>query len=330
MVEHGRRNPLGLDEPEPRVSHEHARRIEQYPEDMRFTKAHATGNDFVVLPDWDDALRLEPDLVRLLCDRRRGLGADGVIRLVRGPHTFMDYRNADGSLAEICGNGLRVAAKYVVDRAIVHSSDGSVLIDTRAGTRKVTVRLGSGGRVEEATVDMGPPNFHPAAVPFEAPDQEAIDVPVTLDGSLIRLTALSFGNPHAVVVVDEVASAPLETVGAALEHHPRFPERVNVEFAEVAGPREVRVRVWERGVGETAGCGSGACAVLVALRRLGVVSDEATLHFPGGDVHVRYEPTRVLLTGSALEIASGELDPTWLAEASSDAPPHRASGDERT
>ncbi len=297
---------------------------------MRFTKAHATGNDFIVLPDWDDELRLEPDLIHLLCDRRRGLGADGVIRLIRGPHTVMDYRNADGSMAEICGNGLRVAAKYVIDRAIANASDGSVLIDTRAGTRKVTVRLGPRGRVEDATVDMGPANFHPAAVPFEASGQEAIDVPVKVDGSLVRLTALSFGNPHAVVVSDDVTSAPLETVGAALEQHPRFPERTNVEFAEVAGPSEVRVRVWERGVGETAGCGSGACAVLVALRRLGVIGDEATLHFPGGDVHVRYEPTRVLLTGSAMEIASGELDPTWLAEASSDAASRCARGGDRT
>ncbi len=291
---------------------------------MRFTKAHATGNDFIVLPDWDDGLQLEPELVRLLCDRRRGLGGDGVIRLVGGPQTFMDYRNADGSMAEICGNGLRVAAKYVVDRAIVDTPDGSVRIDTRAGTRKVTVRLGPLGRVEEATVDMGAPNFHPAAVPFEAPGDDAIDVPVAVDGSLVRLTAVSFGNPHAVVLVDQVASAQLETIGAALENHPRFPGRTNVEFAEIAGPGEIRVRVWERGVGETAGCGSGACAVLVALRRLGAVGDEATLHFSGGDVQVRYEgdvnPT-VLLTGSAVEIASGELDPIWLAEARSDPPP---------
>ncbi|MFN2556923.1 MAG: diaminopimelate epimerase [Nitriliruptorales bacterium] len=299
---------------------------------MRFTKAHATGNDFVVLPDWDDELQLEPSLVRLLCDRRRGIGADGVIRLLRGEpsvDTFMDYRNADGSVAAICGNGLRVAAKYLVDRALAKSP---VLVATRVGTRRVTVRLGPRGRVEEATVEMGAPNFLPAAVPFDIPGDEAVDVPVAVDGFEVRLTAVSFGNPHAVVVVDELASAPLETIGAALENHPRFPDRTNVEFAQIAGPDEVRVRVWERGVGETAGCGSGACAVLVVLRRLGAIGDEATLHFSGGDVHVRYEsagdPT-VLLTGSAMEIASGELDPVWLSQARLDSGAAATRGGDR-
>ncbi|MDP8929762.1 MAG: diaminopimelate epimerase [Actinomycetota bacterium] len=297
---------------------------------MHFAKAHATGNDFVVLPDWHDELQLEPTLVRSLCDRRRGLGADGVLRLTRGrtgSDAYMDYRNADGSRAAMCGNGLRVAAKHLVDHGLTQTSDaGAVHIGTGAGTRRVTVRLGAHGRVEEATVDMGTPSFHPAAVPFDAPGDEAVDVPVSVDGSLVRLTAVSFGNPHAVVVVDQLGSAPLHTVGAALEQHPRFPDRTNVEFAEITGRRDVRVRVWERGVGETAGCGSGACAVLVALRRLGAIGDEAALHFPGGDVHVRYVPGRdptVALTGGAIEIATGELDPDWLAQASSD--PHRVT-----
>lgn len=303
----------------------------QYPAIMHFAKAHATGNDFIVLPDWDDALQLEPDLVRSLCDRRRGLGADGVLRLTRGEadsDAYMDYRNADGSSAAMCGNGLRVAAKHLVDHGLTQPSDGDVVhIGTGAGTRTVTVRLGAHGRVDEATVEMGAPSFHPASVPFEAPGDEAVDVPVEVNGSLVRVTAVSFGNPHAVVVVDQLTSAPLETIGAALERHPRFPDRTNVEFAEVTGPREVRVRVWERGVGETAGCGSGACAVLVALRRLGAIGDEASLHFPGGDVHVRYapgpEPT-VLLTGGAIEIASGQLDPVWLADATAHPRPGHA------
>lgn len=297
---------------------------------MHFAKAHATGNDFIVLPDWHDELQLEPSLVRALCDRRRGLGADGVLRLISGStgsDADMDYRNADGTRAAMCGNGLRVAAKHLVDHVLTQPpDDGAVRIGTGVGTKMVTVRLGPSGRVHEATVDMGPPNFRPSAVPFDAPGDEAVDVPVAVNGSLLRLTAVSFGNPHAVVVVDDLASAPIDTTGAALEHHPRFPDRTNVEFAEVTGPREVRVRVWERGVGETAGCGSGACAVLVALRRLGAIGDDAVLHFPGGDVHVQYapgpEPT-VLLTGGAIEIATGELDSVWLAQAGSTPPPGR-------
>ncbi|MDQ3932726.1 MAG: diaminopimelate epimerase [Actinomycetota bacterium] len=299
----------------------------QYPATMHFAKAHATGNDFIVLPDWHDALQLEPSLVQSLCDRRCGLGADGVLRLIRGEtgsDAYMDYRNADGSRAAMCGNGLRVAAKHLVDHGLTEAADGAVVrIGTGAGTRKVTVRLGVHGRVEEATVEMGAPSFHPASIPFEAPGDEAVDVPVAVNGSLVRLTTVSFGNPHAVVVVDQLSAVPVDTIGAALEHHPRFPDRTNVEFAQVTGPREVRVRVWERGVGETAGCGSGACAVLVALRRLGAIGDEASLRFSGGDVHVRYAPgpeATVLLTGGAIEVATGELDPFWLAEARSKLP----------
>lgn len=288
---------------------------------MRFTKAHGTGNTFVVLPDWDDELDLQASLVRALCDPRVGLGADGVLRIVapRDPASadaFMDYRNADGTIAEMCGNGIRVVAKHVVDRGQVTPEGGLLGIGTRAGVRTVSVSLGDDGRVATATVDMGPPELVASEVPFDTEEERAIGQPVEVEGTTVELTAVSMGNPHAVILVEDVDTVPVRDLGAALEHHDRFPKRTNVEFVQLTGPGRARVRVWERGVGETAACGSGACAVLVALRELGEVDGEVTLTFPGGDLEVDYEPDAtpsIHLTGPAVEVAAGELDPAWLA-----------------
>lgn len=272
---------------------------------MRFVKAHGTGNDFVVLPDWDDTLELTADLVVAICDRHRGVGADGVLRIVRGADgadATMDYRNADGSVAEMCGNGVRVAAKHVADHQLAGPSGGALRIATLAGVKTVRLSYGADGLVDAATVDMG------------AARVEAVDEPLDVDGQEVRVTVVSVGNPHAVVLVDDVADAPVATLGRAVEHHPRFPDRTNVEFVAVIGPEAAAVRVWERGVGETMACGSGACAVLAALQALGRAGDGMTLRFPGGELAVRHgagDPG-ILLTGSAVEVAAGELDERWL------------------
>ncbi|HEX2027206.1 MAG TPA: diaminopimelate epimerase [Nitriliruptorales bacterium] len=285
---------------------------------MRFWKAHGAGNDFVLLVDPDQRLDLTPALVRALCDRRHGVGADGVLRLIAGAEgtdVFMDHRNADGSAAATCGNGVRVVAKHVVDHAEVIPTDGRVRVGTRAGTRTVTVHRGPEGRVVAASVDMGAPALRPRAVPFHADGPQAIDEPVDVDGRVVRVSAVSMGNPHAVVLVDDVASAPVSGLGAALEVHERFPERTNVEFVQPLGDGRVRVRVWERGVGETAACGSGACAVAVALHARGRAGDELIQLWPGGELTTRYAPTEhpsVVLTGPAVEVAQGILDPLWL------------------
>lgn len=285
---------------------------------MRFTKAHATGNDFVVLPDWDGQLEVTAAVVTALCDRRRGLGADGVLRIVRGhdgADVFMDYRNADGSLAELCGNGLRVVARHVVDHGLVRLRDGRLRVGTRAGVKEITLHRAADDRVTQITVELGVPSFDPHDIPFDAPGREAVDVAVTVGNDRVRLTAVGVGNPHAVVLVEDVGHAPVTTLGPAIEHHPRFPQRTNVEFVQVLGRDTARVRVWERGVGETPACGSGACAVLVALRRLGHTGDTATIHFAGGDLHARYAPDEhpsMFLTGGAVEVARGELAPDWI------------------
>jgi diaminopimelate epimerase len=287
---------------------------------MEFTKAHGTANDFVVLTDLDDRIELSAVLVRALTDRRRGIGGDGVIRI--GPGTgdadvFMDYRNADGSVVETCGNGLRVVAKHVVDHGLSAPPDGQPLrVGTRAGVKPVVVHLGPDGRVAEATVDMGPPVFDPAEVPFETDDPDAVVHRMAVDGQRLEVAVVSMGNPHAVLPVDDVAEAPVTELGPRVETHPRFPAKANVGFAQVVSGDALRLRVWERGVGETAACGTGACAAVVALQRLGRLGEEVAVRLPGGTLRVQHTAGgTVTMTGPAVEVGHGVLADDWLTAA---------------
>jgi len=292
---------------------------------MEFTLAHGTSNDFVLLTDLEDRLEVSADLVRALADRRSGVGADGVIRVGGGgpqADVFMDYRNADGSVVEMCGNGVRVVAKHVVDHGhVTPDHDGVVRVGTRAGVKPVRiVSRHADGRVATVAVDMGPPATAPAQVPFDAPTGPGPLHHLDVDGDEVALSAVSMGNPHAVLQVDEVAAAPVGHLGPRLERDPRFPEGVNVGFAEVVGETDLRLRVWERGVGETAACGTGACAAVVALQQLDLLAAEVAVHLPGGTLLVSHHAGgHVTMTGPAVEVARGHLDAAWLAEAS--APP---------
>ena len=268
---------------------------------LPFVKVHGAGNDFVVLPDLDDVLALDEDLVRALCDRRRGVGGDGVIRLVPPrpgveADVFMDYRNADGSVAEMCGNGVRCVAKWWADRAGVDV----VRVDTRAGVKVVSCARGPDGRVDRCTVDMGLPVVGKVAEPFE------------VDGGLVEVTCVSMGNPHAVVVVPSVASAPLTALGPALGSHGAFPEGTNVEVIEVVARDVVRGRIWERGVGETLASGTGASAMAVAAAVLGHAERAVRVELAGGVLHVDWTDEALLVTGPAVEVAAGALDAAWL------------------
>lgn len=295
---------------------------------MDVIKAHGTGNDFVVLPDVDDRLEVSAALVRALADRRFGVGGDGVIRLGAPPpdqpdaDVFMDYRNADGTAVEMCGNGVRVTAKLAVDHGLVTpTGDGVVRVATRAGTKPVVVHLAADGTVAEVSVDMGPPILVPADVPFETDDPDALVHDLEVDGEVVAISAVSMGNPHAVTVVADVATAPVTTLGPAIEVHPRFPRKVNAGFAEVVDRSTVRLRVWERGVGETAACGTGACAAVVALQRLGHVDDEVAVHLPGGVLHITHRPGgHVTMRGPATEVGAVHLADGWLAAAEASAP----------
>lgn len=280
---------------------------------LDIVKAHGSANDFVVVEDLADDLELDALQVRALCDRRRGVGADGLIRVVAdGPTVFMDYRNSDGSLAEMCGNGARVFAKYCFDRGILVGSEST--IGTRAGTRHVRVHRGPDGLVARVDVDMGPPVFDPAAIPVVvdatggadgtgAPQPVAIDV----DGSRIDALAVGMGNPHAVLFVDDVAAAPVRTLGPTIERSTRFPNGTNVSFARIISPDRIDLRVWERGSGETQACGTAACGTVVAAAATGRAGRSVDVALPGGIVHVEWADS-VVLSGPAVEVYTATVD----------------------
>jgi diaminopimelate epimerase len=282
---------------------------------IHFVKGHGTENDFVLIPDPDAGVELSTSAVAAICDRRAGIGADGVLRVVRAAkhpegaayageaEWFMDYRNADGSVAEMCGNGVRVFARYLVDAGL--AAAGELPVATRAGVKRV--RLGADGGV---TADMGPASF---AEP---------DVEIRAGSRAWPATGVSMGNPHAVVFVDDLADAGELTRAPVVEPAGAFPSGVNVEFVVVRGPGHVAMRVHERGSGETRSCGTGACAVMaVAARRDGRVperegSDVAyTVDVPGGRLTVTQRVDGHLeLAGPAVLVATGELRGDWLPD----------------
>ena len=265
---------------------------------MRFLKGHGTENDFVLLPDPDGRLALTPALVRRLCDRRAGVGGDGVLRIVPAAvepdgqrwaddaHWFMDYRNADGSVAEMCGNGVRVYARFLVREGL--AEPGHLRLATRGGVKEVDVPAGGG----PVSVDMGP---------------AVVGEPVDVDGA--SATAVDMGNPHAVLHVPSVAGlGELKTSRLDL----------NVEYVEDLGPAALAMRVHERGVGETRSCGTGACAAVVATcLRQGTPRDTPyTVTVPGGDLTVTWRADgHVVLAGPAVLLAEGTIDDDWLEDA---------------
>lgn len=278
---------------------------------IAFAKYQGTGNDFVMIVDLEDERTLEADAARWICDRRRGVGADGVIRVMRangpGASFVMDYRNADGSVAEMCGNGARCVGKLVHDRGLSNASTFG--IETRGGVRVLKLHDET-GRVDRVTVHMGPPAFAKAAIPMRGPAWETflgerfdIGGGVTMEAS-----AVSMGNPHLVLLLDDDPQAVhVSHLGPALEHHDLFPEGTNVEFARVLADG-IDVRVWERGSGETLACGSGACAVAVAANEAGLVPDRTVVRFPGGPLEVERLEDDVLLTGGVEHVFDGEID----------------------
>ena len=273
--------------------------------ELRFAKYQATGNDFLIVDEIDDAA--PPLDVPALCDRWTGVGADGVIRVTVGrsaPFRF-DLTNADGSAAAISGNGMRCLGAYLRDGGRLDVDE--VDVETLAGARHVRLSR-SGDRVTAATVEMGLPNFTKAAIPMRGPAWETFqDQPFDMGGGIeVSATALSMGNPHLVLFVDEDPERfHLEHIGPALEHHELFPERTNVELARAAEDG-IDVRVWERGVGETLACGTGACAVAVSANESGRAGPAATVRFRGGSLEVeRLEDGRVLLGGDVAHVFDG-------------------------
>lgn len=276
---------------------------------MKFSKYHGIGNDFVMLADPDDELTLGAEMVRALCDRRFGVGADGVIRVAPGfdgADLFMDYVNSDGSIGEMCGNGIRCLAVFARAEGLTDKTELKVM--TRAGLKTVWVL--DDGRIR---VDMGAPIFAPAAIPVAWAGEDGLHAKVELEDAVIEVAAISMGNPHAVIFTRDPATAPVTTLGPTLEKHEAFPNGTNVEFMRVDAPDHVTMRVWERGSGETLACGTGACAVGVAARLLGGADEVLTVSLPGGDIEIEWKGSLtdeqpVFMTGPAVRAFDGELD----------------------
>ncbi|MGQ0671170.1 MAG: diaminopimelate epimerase [Actinomycetota bacterium] len=282
--------------------------------EIRFAKYHGTGNDFVMFEDLAGERPLDQALVAAVCDRHLGVGADGVIRVAAADQAdfFMDYANADGTVAEMCGNGIRCLAKLVFERGLTGNTE--LEISTRDGVKHVSLHVRDGA-VESVTVEMGAPAFARSAIPMRGPAWEPFLLePLDVEGMTFKASAVSMGNPHLVLFVeDDPDRFHVAHIGPAIENHELFPEGTNVEFV-ATGDDGLKVRVWERGVGETMACGTGACAALVAANEAGLVPRRANVRFPGGVLDVeRRENGEVLLTGPAERAFEGILDSEWLS-----------------
>ncbi|SIO06876.1 diaminopimelate epimerase [Sulfurivirga caldicuralii] len=273
---------------------------------LKFAKMHGLGNDFMVVDAISQSFAPDAQTVRRLADRHFGVGFDQLL-LVEKPtreDVLFRYRifNADGSEVQNCGNGARCFARFVYDRGLTDQRE--IPVETAAG--KLVLYIEDDGWVR---VNMGQPRFAPHALPFDVPTEQArYDLEVL--GQTVEIGAVSLGNPHAMLRVSSVNDAPVEQLGPAIESHPQFPERVNVGFAEVVDRQHVKLRVYERGAGETLACGTGATAAMVMLRRWGLVDDEVTVSLPGGDLRIRWsgdpqEP--VWMSGPAEWVFTGEL-----------------------
>ena len=270
---------------------------------VAFTKMHGLGNDFIVF-DAPAAAVISAATIHRLADRRTGIGFDQALMLQpsrrAGTDVFYRIFNADGSEVEQCGNGARCVGQLVAGRL----SRSEVFMDCPGG--QVAAQLRSDGKV---SVDMGEPNFDPAALPFTA-SVEADVYALQAGDSELAISAVSMGNPHAVILVPSVATAAVDTIGPAVENHPRFPNRANVGFMEVVNRRHIRLRVFERGVGETQACGTGACAAVAVGRRLGLLDSEVDVDAPGGSMLIRWEGpgSHLWLTGPAVSVFEGTVE----------------------
>jgi diaminopimelate epimerase len=272
---------------------------------LKFTKMQGLGNDFVVLDGINQSINLDQQQIRLLADRHFGIGCDQLL-LVEKAAGQADFRyrifNADGSEVEQCGNGARCFVRYVHDHGLTQKNE--IRIETLSGV--ISPKLEINGNV---TVNMGKPLFEPEAIPFVA-EKTALTYLLEMPDKPVTISALSIGNPHAVRVVREIESAPVETEGAFIETHPRFPKRVNVGYMQVIDRNHIKLRVFERGAGETLACGTGACAAVVAGINLGLLDNQVTVSTRGGELTISWqgEDTPVWMTGPAVTVFEGEIN----------------------
>ncbi|HSS28343.1 MAG TPA: diaminopimelate epimerase [Usitatibacter sp.] len=273
---------------------------------IRFAKMQGQGNDFVVIDGVSQQVALSPERIRALADRHFGVGFDQLLVVEKPASTDNDFRyriwNGDGGEVEQCGNGARCFARFVLDQGLTDKRE--IRVETAGGV--IRPRIEASGQV---TVDMGEPRFRPEDVPFAA-DAPALTYPLSVAGRVVEVSVLSMGNPHAVQLVEDVERAPVTTEGPLIEHHPAFPKRVNAGYMQPLTRSHVKLRVWERGAGETLACGTGACAAVVAGIRRGLLDPEVRVTTRGGDLVVRWNGGQgaVMMTGDAVRVFEGELE----------------------
>ena len=296
---------------------------------MKFTKMHGCGNDYIYINGFTEKITQEekPELVRRISDRHFGIGGDGAIFI--NPSSEADFEmemyNADGSRAEMCGNGIRCVAKYVYDTGLTNETDISVI---SCGKIKYLQLFLKEGKVDSVRVNMGAPELAPERIPvlveagekggmdrsasdghvMKQSGESIVDEPITVQGKEYKMTCVSMGNPHAVVFMDDVTNLQIEKIGPYFENHERFPKRINTEFVKVLDRKTVQMRVWERGTGETLACGTGCCATVVACILNGLTDDTVTVKLLGGEIEITWDrdANLVYMTGPAATVFEGE------------------------
>lgn len=284
---------------------------------MKFTKMQGIGNDYVYINCFEETVKDPSAVARFVSDRHFGIGSDGLI-LIRPSQVAdceMDMYNLDGSQGAMCGNGIRCVAKYVFDHGIVNKTN--ISIATKSGIKYVDLTV-KDGKASLIRVNMGSPILQATQIPVVADTEQVIDAPIQVDGQEYHYTAVSMGNPHAIVYVEDTDSLDLAKIGPSFETHVNFPDRINTEFVQVLDEHTVKMRVWERGSGETLACGTGACAVAVASILNGHVSPDTpvTVKLLGGDLQIFWNRSEnlVYMTGPAVTVFDGQIDLSFLGE----------------
>ncbi len=281
---------------------------------MRFTKMHGIGNDYIYVNCFEETVNDPEKVSVILSDRHKGIGSDGLVLIM--PSDKADFRmrifNADGSEAMMCGNATRCIGKYVYDNGLTDKTD--VTLETNSGIKYLKLFV-SDGKVESVTVDMGKAILVPHEIPVNSELERYINQPLEIDGKEWRVTCVSMGNPHAVVFTERIDDMELEKLGPKFENHSLFPNRINTEFIEVIDSRTLRMRVWERGSGETFACGTGTCAAVVAACLNGICrqDEEILVHLRGGDLRITYRSDgTVMMTGPAARVFDGTVEDEFI------------------
>lgn len=276
---------------------------------MKFTKMQGCGNDYVYVNGMVEKVENKAQVVPALSDRHFGIGGDGVIFINKGEKADfeMEMYNADGSRSQMCGNGIRCVGKFVYDKGLTDQKE--ITVESFGAVKYLTLTVGEDNKVSKVKVDMDEPELQADKVPVKCDSEQAVKMPVEMNGKTYEMTCISMGNPHAVIFVDEITDDMVWVDGKALEVHSIFPERANIEFVQVVNRNHIKMRVWERGSGETFACGTGSCACVVAGVLNGLTDRNVTVSLLGGDLEIEWneDNNRVYMTGPAVTVFEGEV-----------------------